>query len=104
MLNKKKSIYIQVVIRLAFLIVPILALYFLVVYKFDPHARCNGDEHRHTMGPMFGFVIYSGAIAFLWLIAMSLELICRHFTSAKLKYLFTALLVVFIILILLFFL
>ncbi|MFD2909732.1 hypothetical protein ACFSX9_13425 [Flavobacterium ardleyense] len=103
LVKKRQPVYIQVLIRLSFLIIPIVGLYFLVVFNYDPHARCDGDEHRHTMGPMFGFVVYSGVIAFLWLIAMSLELIWRHFSSNKLKYLFTTLLLIFIILMLIFF-
>lgn len=103
MVKKKHPIYIQVLIRLVFLIVPILALYFLVVYHYNPHERCYGDEHHHTMGPMFGFVVYSVAIALLWLIAISFELIWRRFSSKKLNYLFTALLVVLITLMVIFF-
>lgn len=80
---KKKPLYIQILIRLAFLIVPVVALYFLVVFNYNPHERCIGDEHRHTMGPWFGFIIFSGMIAGIWLLAISIELIYKHFNTKK---------------------
>lgn len=80
---KAKPLYVQILIRMAFLIVPIIAVYFLVVFNYDPHERCVGDEHRHTMGPMFGFVIFSGFISGFWLLAIILELIYRHFDKNK---------------------
>ncbi|TDG36448.1 hypothetical protein EZJ43_07985 [Pedobacter changchengzhani] len=75
--------YLQILIRLAFLIVPIVILYFLVVFNYNPHERCIGDEHRHTMGPMFGFLIFSGFIVVIWLLAMIIELIYRRFDKNK---------------------
>ena len=80
---KKKPLYIQVLIRLAFLILPIVALYFLVVFNYNPHERCVGDEHRHTMGPMFGFVMFSSLIAGIWLVAIVIELIYKKFNTNK---------------------
>ena len=80
---KKQPLYIQILIRLAFLILPIVALYFLVVFNYNPHERCIGDEHRHTMGPMFGFVMFSSFIASIWLIAVIIELIYKHFNKNK---------------------
>ena len=93
----------QIVIRLLFLIVPIIGLYFLVVYNYNPHARCDGDEHRHTMGPMFGFVIYSIVLFILWLIGISIELILRRYSIDRKKYLFISMLFILIILMLMFF-
>ena len=80
---KKKPLYIQILVRLAFLIVPIRALYFLIVFNYDPHQHEVNGEHRHTMGPMFGFVIFSGFIAGFWVLAMIIELIYRYFDKNK---------------------
>lgn len=80
---KTKPLYIQILVRLAFLIVPILAFYFLLVFNYNPHERCIGDERRHTMGPMFSFVIFSGFIAEFWLLGMIVELIYKHFDKNK---------------------
>lgn len=80
---KKKPLYIQILIRLAFLILPIVALYFLVVFNYNPHERCIGDEHRHTMGPGFGFIIFSSIIAGIWLLANIIELIYKRFNTNK---------------------
>ena len=80
---KKKNFYIQILIRLAFLIVPIVALYFLVVFNYNPHEHDVNGEHRHTMGPMFGFVIFSSIIAGSWLIVIIIELIYKHFNTNK---------------------
>ncbi|WP_035759335.1 hypothetical protein [Flavobacterium tegetincola] len=80
---KTKPLYLQILIRLAFLIVPLLALYFLIVFNYDPHKHCVGDEHRHTMGPMLGFVIFSGFIAGFWLLGIIVELIYKHFDKNK---------------------
>lgn len=80
---KTKPLYIQILIRLAFLILPIVILYFLVVFNYNPHEHDVNGEHRHTMGPMFGFVIFSGFIAGIWLLAMIIELIYRHFNKNR---------------------
>ena len=80
---KKKPLYIKILIRLAFLILPIVALYFLVVFNYNPHERCIGDEHRHTMGPGFGFIIFSSIIAGIWLLAIIIELIYKRFNTNK---------------------
>ena len=80
---KKKHLYIQILIRLAFLILPIVALYFLVVLNYDPHEHDVNGEHRHTMGPMFGFVIFSSIIAGIWLTAIIIELIYKYFNKDK---------------------
>ncbi|MFD2287100.1 hypothetical protein GJU39_10655 [Pedobacter petrophilus] len=80
---EKKPLYIQILIRLAFLILPIVALYFLVVFNYNPHEHDVNGEHRHTMGPMFGFVIFSSIIAGIWLIAIIIELIYKHFNTDK---------------------
>lgn len=80
---KKKTLYVQILIRLAFLILPIVALYFLAVFNYDPHKRCIGDEHRHTMGPWFGFIIFSSIIAGIWLVGIVIELIYRKFDNNK---------------------
>ena len=80
---KKQPLYIQILIRLAFLILPIVALYFMVVFNYDPHERCIGDEHRHTMGPWFGFIIFSSIIAGIWLLAIIIELIYKRFNTNK---------------------
>ena len=80
---EKKPLYITILIRLAFLILPIVALYFLVVFNYNPHENDVNGEHHHTMGPMFGFVIFSSIIAGIWLIAIIIELIYRHFNTNK---------------------
>ncbi len=100
---KKQPLYIQILIRLAFLVLPIVALYFLVVFNYNPHERCNGEIHRHTMGPMFGFIIFSSIIAGIWLIAIIIELIYKHFNKNKKLAYWLIFLVVMVSLSLLFF-
>lgn len=80
---KKQPLYIQILIRLAFLIMPIVALYFLVVFNYNPHEHDVNGEHRHTMGPWFGFIIFSSIIAGIWLVAIIIELIYRKFGNNK---------------------
>ncbi|MEO5911332.1 MAG: hypothetical protein ABIP95_10615 [Pelobium sp.] len=80
---KKKPLYIEILIRLAFLIVPIVALYFLVVFNYDPHEHDVNGHHRHTMGPWLGFIAMSGMITGIWLLAMIIELIYRRFDKNK---------------------
>ncbi|SOD13342.1 hypothetical protein [Pedobacter xixiisoli] len=79
---KQHPLYIQILIRLAFLIVPLLGLYLLMVFTYDPHKLCDGDYHRHTMGPV-GYVLMGGFICVIWFIAMIIEIIWRYFNSDK---------------------
>ncbi|WP_443945180.1 hypothetical protein ACJVDH_20025 [Pedobacter sp. AW1-32] len=73
-----KSIVIQILIRFAFLIVPLLAIYLLMVFTYNPHARCVGNEHRHTMGPI-AYVIIAVTIAAVWCFAIFTEITIRVF-------------------------
>lgn len=79
---KPQPIYIQILIRLAFLVVPLLGLYLLMEFTYDPHAHCDGDNHRHTMGPV-GYVLMGGFICVIWAAAVIIEIIWRYFNRDK---------------------
>lgn len=79
---KQQPIYIEILIRLAFLMVPLLGLYVLMEFTYDPHKLCDGDYHRHTMGPV-GYVLMSGFICVIWFIAIIFEIIWRYFNKDK---------------------
>lgn len=79
---KKKSFYLQILIRLAFLIVPLLVIYLLMVFTYDPHKLCQGDFHRHTMGPV-GYFIMGGLVCIFWFLGILIELIWRYFNKDK---------------------
>ena len=79
---KKKRVYTQILIRLAILIVPLLGIYLLMVFTYDPHKLCEGDYHRHTMGPV-GYFIMGGLICIFWLAGILIELIWRYFNKDK---------------------
>lgn len=78
----KKPIYIQILIRLAFLIVPWLCIYLLIMFTYDPHKLCDGDNHRHTMGPI-GYFIMGGLVFIFWVVGILIELIWRYFNKDK---------------------
>lgn len=80
---KKQPLYLKIIIRLAFLILPIVALYFLMVFNYNPHENDVDGEHHHSMGPMFGFVIFSGFITAVWFLAIMIELIWKRFKTNK---------------------
>lgn len=56
---KTKRILLQLLFRFSFLLVPLFSLYLRYTFSYDPHARCEGEDHRHTGGPV-GYVIIAG--------------------------------------------
>lgn len=78
----KQPIYIHILIRLAFLIVPLLGIYLLMEFTYDPHKLCDGDYHRHTMGPV-GYVLMGGFICVVWFLAVIVEIIWKYFNKDK---------------------
>ncbi|MNK17608.1 hypothetical protein D3C87_358000 [compost metagenome] len=79
---KKKPLYIEILIRLAFLILPLLGLYLLMELTYDPHKLCDGDNHRHTMGPI-GYFFMGGMVCAFWFAAIIIELLWRYFNKNK---------------------
>lgn len=62
---KKYSLTVQILIRLAFLVVPLLIIFLLMEFTYDPHSRCEGNEHRHAGGPV-GYFLMGFAVCILW--------------------------------------
>jgi len=77
---KWQSVAVQMLFRIALLIILLLGVYLLMLFTYDPHKRCVGDDHHHTMGPI-GYVILAVAIAIFWCIAIVVELISRYFSK-----------------------
>lgn len=73
---KTKSLIKHLLTRLAILALPLIALFLLYYFLYNPHALCEGDEHRHTGGPV-GYVLLAGAIIVFWSIALIGEIIWR---------------------------
>lgn len=63
-------------VRLCILVLPLAGLFLLYYFLYDPHALCEGGEHRHTGGPV-GYVLLAGAIIVIWSIALIGEIVWR---------------------------
>lgn len=94
-MNAKKTLTRQIIERLALLVIPLLGLYLLMKFTYNPHALCTANEHRHTMGPV-GYVILAAAIIMIWLLAIIFEQIWRYFKEDR-KISFLMLLVIILI-------
>jgi len=81
-LMKSKALVIQILIRFGILLIPLLAIYLLMVFTYNPHAHCIGNEHRHTMGPV-GYVIFAVMVTVFWCLAMLTEITIRLFKKDK---------------------
>ncbi|WP_316824652.1 hypothetical protein [Pedobacter miscanthi] len=81
-MSTKKSLLKQILARLALLILPLLGIYLLMEFFYDPHARCTGNEHHHTMGPV-GYVILAAAVVIFWVLAIIFEQILRYFKKDR---------------------
>jgi len=79
---KQQPLYVQILIRLAFLVVPLLAIFLLMEFTYDPHKLCDGDNHRHTMGPI-GYILMGGFVCVTWFLAIIIEIIWRYFNRDK---------------------
>ena len=75
---KKQSLTVQILIRLAFLVVPLLIIFLLMEFTYDPHARCDGDEHRHAGSPV-GYVILAFAVCIFWTLLNLIEVGLRFY-------------------------
>ena len=75
---KTQSIAVQILIRLAFLVVPLLILYLLMEFTYDPHSRCEGDDHRHDGGPV-AYLLLGFAVCILWTLFNLIEVGVRFY-------------------------
>lgn len=98
-----KVIIIHFLKRLAILVFPLLSLFLLYYFLYDPHTLCVGDGHRHTAGPV-GYVLLAGAIVVFWGIALIAEIIWRLIKKDRTSSFVNLFLLVFVVLFLLFFL
>ena len=98
-----KVIIIHFLKRLAILILPLLSLFLLYYFLYDPHTLCEGDDHRHTAGPV-GYVLLAGAIIVIWGIALIIEIIWRLIKKDRTSSLVNLFLLIILVLFLLFFL
>ncbi|MDQ0967647.1 dolichyl-phosphate-mannose--protein O-mannosyl transferase [Flavobacterium sp. W4I14] len=78
----KKTLVRQILVRLAFLVLPLLAIYLLMEFTYNPHALCTANEHRHTMGPV-GYIVLAAAVVVIWFLAIIFEQIWRYFKKDR---------------------
>lgn len=80
-----KKIVIQVLVRLALLVIPLFGVWLWMYLSYDPHKLCEGNNHRHTMGPV-GYVILGGIVFIVWFLAVLFDLILRIFKDNRISF------------------
>lgn len=77
-MNLKNTLLKQILVRIALLVLPLLGVYLMMVFTYDPHKYCTANEHRHTMGPV-GYLVLGVFVTMVWVLAIVFEMIWRYF-------------------------
>lgn len=67
-----KKIIKYILVRLAFLAVPLFALFLLYYFTYEPYIIGEDGTHLYKGGPM-GYAIFMGLIVLFWMIYIVIE-------------------------------